>query len=297
MTAGEKLHTTAKPTKRGWFRRMMRWGLLLVALAIVFHRPFIRFIAIQIAARQHLALDFQLSGNVVTNLKVEGIHVAPSGTGPTPIEKIDIERLRFDYSIPMLVRHGVGEFLRSYEIHHADLAFVAVPSRTTSERREKLSVLDQVRAILAQPAAYADRALIDDLSIRVRSPKNETVVEGVHLLLAPDQVGYLKVRRIALPGLPVWENLGAETSYEARNLFIKNLAITPDIVLRDVNFDASQRAQHKGSISLKADVFGGDVSLSMSGNRLREKGKNLDHTYDTTTQLSVNNVNVRALAA
>src|SRR5207249_1401294 len=140
---------------------------------IAFHRPLLRFMAIRIAARQHLTLDLHLSGTVLTNLNVERIHVTPNGTGPTPVGKIDIERLRFDYSIPMLIRHGVGEFLRSYEMHHADLVFVALPSRTSEERREKIGIAQQIHTILAQPAAYADRALIEDFNIRVRSPATE----------------------------------------------------------------------------------------------------------------------------
>ena len=223
--------------------------------------------------------------------------LTPTLLGPTPVEKIDIERLRFDYSLPMLVRYGIGEFLRSYEVHHADLAFVALPSKTTTERREKLSIVNQIRVILAQPAAYADRAEIEDFNIRVRTVTNETVVQGVHLLLAPDKAGYVRVRHIAIPGLPVWENLHAETSYTARNLFIKNLEITPDLVLRDANFDASRRSQHKGNVSFRADIFGGELWMKTSGNRLREKGKNLDHSYDTETDLTVKNVNVRAAAA
>ena len=297
MTESEKPHATPRPKRRGWFRRLFRWGLLLLAVAIVFHRPLVRFIAIRLAARQHLALDFHLSGTVFTNLTVKGIRVAPNGTGPTPVEKIDIERLRFDYSIPMLVRYGLGEFLRSYEVHHADLVFVALPSKTSTERREKIGIAQQIRTILAQPAAYSDRALIEDFNLRVRSLKTETLVQGVHLLLAPDAPGYLRVKKIAVPGLPVWENLHAETSYTARNLFIKNLEIAPELVLRDVNFDASQRAQHKGNMSLEANVFGGELRFSMTGDRLREKGKNLEHSYDTTTQLSVKNVNARAVAA
>ena len=297
MTETKKPHKIPKPKRRGWVGRVVKWGLLILAVAIVFHRPLIRFIAIQVAARHHLTLDFHLSGTVLTNLKIEGIHAAPNGTAPTPVEKIDIERLRFDYSLPMLVRHGLGEFLRSYEIHHADLALVAMPSQTNKEKREKAGIIQLLRTILAQPAAYADRAEIDDFNIRVRSPTNETVVEGVDILLAPDRAGYFRVRRVAVPGLPMWENLNAETSYTARNLFVKNLTITPDLVLRDVNFDASRRAQNVGNMSLNADVFGGELRLSISGSQLRAKGKNLEYSYATQTKLSVKNVNARAAGA
>lgn len=297
MTETQKLHNPPKPVRRGRFLRVLKWGFLLFAVAAIFHRPLVRFIAIQIAATQHLALDFHLSGTVLTNLKIEGIHVAPNGTGSTPVEKIDIARLRFDYSIPMLVRYGIGEFLRSYEIHHADLAFVAMPKKSSVEKREKVGIVQVLRTILAQPAAYADRAQIEDFNLRIRTEKFETNVQGVHLLLAPDAPGYIRARRVAAPGLPVWENLHAETSYTARNLFIKNLEVTPDIVLRDVNFDASQRSQHKGNMSLRANVFGGELWLSITGSQLREKGQNLEHSYATETRLSVKNVNARATAA
>ena len=160
MTESAKSPASPMPKKRrGWFRRLLRWTLPLLAIVIVFHRPLVRFIAIQIAARQHLALDFHISGTVFTNLNVEGIRVAPNGTGPTPVERIDIERLRFEYSIPMFVRYGLGEFLRSYEVHHAELVFVALPSKSSAERREKISIAEKIRVILAQPAAYSDRAV------------------------------------------------------------------------------------------------------------------------------------------
>ncbi len=297
MTQNDKVHNTPKQSRRGSFRRLLRWGFLALALAALFHRPLVRFIAIRIAAHQHLTLDFHLSGTIFTNLKIEGIHVQPDGSAPTPVEKIDIDRLRFDYSISMLVLHGLGEFLRSYEIRHADLAFIALPSTTPKEQREKATVMQQLRTILAQPAAYADRAEIEDFNLRVRSPENETVVQGVHILLAPDAPGFLRIRRIAVPHLPAWENLHAETSYTARNLFIKNLEITPDLILSDVNFDASQRAENKGGMSLKADVFGGQIALAIGGSQLREKGKTLQHSYATRTTLSVQNVNARAVAA
>ena len=85
MTQIEKPHKPQKKGRRGWFRRVFRWGLLLLTLAVIFHRPLVRFIAIQIAARQHLTLDFHLSGTVLTNLEIKGIHVAPNGTGITPV--------------------------------------------------------------------------------------------------------------------------------------------------------------------------------------------------------------------
>jgi len=70
--------------------------------------------------------------------------------------------MRFDFSLPKLLREGPGEFVHSYEVHHADLAFVALPSKTTGEKRQKQSLANILQTILAQPAAYADRVHIED---------------------------------------------------------------------------------------------------------------------------------------
>src|SRR5678816_2696038 len=208
----------AKPHKkhRGWLRRTFLQLPGLVVLTVVFHRSHVRLVVIRIAARQHLPVDFHFSGTVFTNLTLREVRAVPNGTGPTPVERITIGQMRFEYSLPMLARYGLGEFLRSYEIRHADLNFVALPSKSVSERKEKINIAEQINTIIAQPAAYADRAEIEDFTVRVRSPETETVVEGVDVLLAPDRPGYIRVKGIKIPSLPEWRNLHAVTSYDTR---------------------------------------------------------------------------------
>jgi len=288
----------AKPHKkhRGWLRRSFLLLLGLVVLTVIFHRPLVRFVVIRIAARQHLTVDFNFSGTVFTNLTLRDVRAVPNGTGPTPVERITIGQMRFEYSLPMLARYGLGEFLRSYEIRHADLNFVALPSKSVSERKEKINIAEQINTIIAQPAAYADRAEIEDFTVRVRSPETETIVEGVDVLLAPDRPGYIRVKGIKIPSLPEWRNLHAVTSYDKRNLYIKDLELAPQLVLRNVNWDASQRAQGKSNVSLEASVFGGGLSLAINSERLAGQGENLSHSYDTRTHLEAQAVDLRALA-
>jgi hypothetical protein len=299
MPEKEKPNAPPKP-KRRRLRRVLKWMGWLLLFAAVFHRPLfdagVRLALIEVAARNHLKLDVHLSGTIFTNLTVQGIHAAPSGTGPSPVQKIDIERVHLEYSIPMLIRHGIGEFLRSYEVLNADLEFVAQPSKTEEEKHEKVSLAEDLNNLLGQPAAYADRVQIENFNLAVHGDKSLTQIKGFHLLLDPQAVGYLRVARMEIPGVPLWQNLSAETSYAQRNFFIRHLVLAPELVLEEVNFDASQRAQNKGSVDVKAALFGGSLHVALSGNQLNKNGENLQHSYNTMLQIEAADIGIDGAA-
>jgi hypothetical protein len=275
----------------------MLWLTIFLAIA---HRPLILIggpaIARMIARGQHLDLKLKVSGSIFTNLTVSEIRVKPTGTGPTPVESITIDSLRFDYSLWRLIREGVGWFVSSYEIHHADLSFVALPSKTVEEREAKKSIAETLRTVLTQPAAYSDRVLIEDFNLHVRSPEALTELVGLNLLLHPENPGYMRIDRIQIPGLPAWDNLHSETSYIKRNLFQRNLRLTPDLLIEELNFDASQRFRGIGSINLKAQAFGGHADVSLVGQELPGEGKHLPNRYQTHLKLRMRDLGVRAAA-
>src|SRR5207237_1177152 len=159
--------------------------------------------------------------------------------------------------IPSLLRNGIGEFLQSYEIKNAYLDFLALPSESEHERKEKIAVLQQINDILGQPAAYADRVRVENANVTVTATENVTRVAGFDLVLEPDKPGQLHLARLEVPGVPVWKNLRAETSYVHRNLFIKGVQLAPELTIDELNFDASRHAQHIGSMDLKMHAFGG----------------------------------------
>ena len=287
--------------KRGWFRRALRWALVAALVAAIFHRPLFhtaaRLALVTVAARMHLKVDLHLSGSIFTNLVVEGIAAEPVGDFPNPIRKIAIARVRLDYSIPRLVKHGIGEFLGSYEIIDATLDFEALPSKDTGERREKQSIAQLLNTILGQPALYSDRVKIENLNLTVRAQKNVTEIRGFHLLLDPEHTGELRITRLRIPGVPVWENLAAETSYEARNFYIRHLQLAPELSLEEVNFDASLRSKNKGSMQLKARAFGGTADLKLAGSQLNARGENLAKSYDTALTVQAEGISIdRTLA-
>jgi hypothetical protein len=292
--------TQKSPKRRGWLKRFFKIFGVLMLLAAIFHRPLfhngVRLLLIKVAARQNLTLDVRFSGTIFTNLTVEKVSAVPTGKGPSPVRKIAIERVRLDYSLWSLIRKGVGEFLRSYEIRDADLQFVATPSETEDEKKQKRTLAQDLNNILAQPAAYADRVNIENFNIAVFSDKSETRVEGIHLSLFPEKSGELRIALLQAPGVPTWRNLQAETSYQSRNLFIKGLELGPQVIFDVINFDASQRAQNKGSMAIKARLFGGTFALSLAGTQLKEKGENLERSYDTTLKIDIVSLQARQAA-
>jgi hypothetical protein len=275
-------------------------GLVLLVVAI-FHRPIfhgvVRFALIKVAAKYHLKLDVQLSGTIFTNLEIDHLHAVPTGSGPTPVRKIDIDRLRLDYSIPRLVKYGVGEFLHSYEMINAELDFVPVPSKSVAEKQQTVSLAQDLDNLLEQPAAYADHVHIENFNLSVTSGQTVTAIKSFSLLLDQDAVGYLRIARLQIPGIPLWENLSAETSYAKRNFFIKHLVLAPQLVLEEINFDASQRAHHKGSVDLKAQLFGGSFHLALRGEQLNTKGKNLPNSYNTSLEIQASDIALDAAAS
>lgn len=297
-TPARKSAAAAKPRRRGWFRRSLKWlGILLLVFAI-FHRPIIfgvaRLALIKIAAKHNVKLAVRFEGSIFTSLSILNLQATP--TGETPVENISIEAVRLQYSIPNLIKHGVGEFLRSYELRNADLVFRPGPSKTKEDTKEKKSLAEDLNNLLGQPALYADEANIENLSITVHGTDATTEVKHVRLKLHPWEPGYLKIDRIAVPGLPAWEHIDATTTYVKRDLFIQNLALSPELVVEKFDYDASKRAEDKGSMRLEARLFGGGLKLALAGTKLKEKGENLEKTYDTKLELKAGNIDVKAAA-
>src|SRR5262245_34932916 len=129
------------PRKRGRFRRFLKWLGIFLLIVAIFHRPLfhtgVRLLLIQVAAKQNLNVDVHFSGSIFTNLTISGIRATPTGTAPSPVRKIEIEKVQLDYSLSNLAKHGIGEFLKSYQVINANLEIDALPSKSEPERKQK----------------------------------------------------------------------------------------------------------------------------------------------------------------
>lgn len=280
----------------GW-RRVWQVLAVLLLLAAVFHRPLfhtvVRLALIQVAARQNVKLEVKFAGSIFTNLIVRDVQALPTGKGATPVEKITIEEVRLDYSLMKLLKGGVREFLSSYEVKNADLILAPIAAE---KKEQKQSLARDLNNLLGQPALYADRVRIQNFNITIKGKDAVTEARGIDLLFDPAELGHLYVQRLAVPKLPVFEDLRAGTSYAQRNLFLYGLALTPDVVIDRFNFDASKRAERRGSMDLQARIFGGWAGVSLTGATLPKKGETLDRAYDTALRVDTLDLNVQKAA-
>jgi hypothetical protein len=281
----------------------MRWLLVAALLAGIFHRPLIHFTArvilIRVAAWNHLNVDAHFSGSVFTNLTVTGIHAEPGDTKPNPLRRLEIDRVRLDYSLRQFFKYGLGELLRSYEIGTASIEIDVPPENDQEPRKPEkpVPIGEILNTILGQPALYADRVRIENVNVTVRADDAVTKIEHLHLLLDPEKIGEFKIARLQIPGVPVWENIAAETSYAGRNFYVRHVSLAPDISIEEFNFDASQRAKNKGGATLTARVFGGTLHLSLAGTQLDKRGENLARSYDTTLKIDAAEIPIDKTAA
>ena len=78
-----------------------------------------RRVALHFAANENLRADFRLEGTVFGGLVVRNLHVIP--TGPSPVESIDADFVRVDYSLFALVFHGLSSALNNFEVRSASI--------------------------------------------------------------------------------------------------------------------------------------------------------------------------------
>ena len=265
-------------------RRILLGFAGLLVLLVAFHRPLLRaaihLAAVKVAAKQHIDLSLDVGGTILTSLSLENIHASP--TGPGPVRKIDIEMVRVNYDLIALARHGMQDFLKSYELKNADVVVRPV-SGTPSQKQDLGSTLSGIFQI---PALYTDHIHIENLSLAVEQPGGNLALKGLTLSLDTDAPGVLQIERLQVPQFRTWENLSATTSYTNRDLILSHLNLDEEVQLDKVEMDASRRLEKINVLSLDAHLFGGIADLSFY---LHEEGpKKAEMKVDATLhQVSV----------
>src|SRR5215470_1186027 len=184
------------PRTGKWRRVWISLAVFLVLLAI-FHRPMllgaIHWFAVHRAAKENLKLDFRAEGNVFTELTIRNLHIVP--TGPSAIEIADAEYVRADYSLFSLIR-GHADFLSSIEMRNARVVIDPAKGRVrvTTGSREKVTL----------PAVFPERARLENVSIIVRNPAHDFIIESVSIDLNPRAAGLLRVALLQLPTGEKW---------------------------------------------------------------------------------------------
>jgi translocation-and-assembly-module (TAM) inner membrane subunit TamB-like protein len=254
---GEDRQANAQTHKRWWHHMVVAIAVCALLLAI-FNRPILlalgRQIALHYAAKENLKAAFRLEGNVFTNLTVRNLHAFPSG--PSPVESIDADLVRVDYSIPDLIFHGLSDFLKNIEINSASI--VLDPRKASPPKPPKPNEKTTL------PAIFPERLHLIDATVIVRNRPHDFVMEHVDLDLNPRNPGQLEIDKLELVGGQVWLKVAAQTSYANRVLILREMALSNDERVRELRVDASRIGERKLAINLDYSVGAGKLSGSFA---------------------------------
>ncbi len=257
--------------KHPWIKRVFQGAGVLFLLLVLFHRPIliaiIRIAAIKVAARQHIRLNLEVGGTVLGSLSLENVHGRPDGTGPSPVEKVDIDLVRVNYDLISLARNGIQNFLRGYEVKNVNIIIKPVAG-TPSQKEDLGSTLSSIFQI---PALYTDHIAVENVSFMLDNPDGALSASGLTLTLDTDKPGVFQITELQIPHFRTWNSLSAVTSYTNRDLIISNLALDNDVVVDRVELDASRRLEKVNRIALESHVFGGTANLSLFLHELGNK--------------------------
>ncbi|PYL46691.1 MAG: hypothetical protein DMF40_11370 [Verrucomicrobia bacterium] len=254
----------SKP-KRKWRRRIWISLASFLALLLIFHRPIllgaIHWFAVHRLAKENLRLDFRAEGNVFTSLTIRNLHVTP--TGPAAIEVAEAEYLHTEYSLFSLLR-GHADFLNSIEARNARVVIDPAKVRVKGAPRphEKVTL----------PAVFPERARLDNVSMIVRDPAHDFIAENVSLDLNPRAPGSLSITLLQLVTGEKWTRVTGATSYENRNLTLRDVVLNEQTQFKLINVDASHIRQHTMALRGVGTLDGAPVDVQAS---LTEQARSL----------------------
>ncbi|MDQ6765800.1 MAG: translocation/assembly module TamB [Verrucomicrobiota bacterium] len=270
------------PASRSWLKTAGIALGILALLLLVFHRPIlhavVRRVAIHFAAKEHLKLDLRVEGSVLGGVMLRNVHAV--ATGPSALQSLDADSLRVDYSLLGLLRHGMSEFLQNIELRNASVVLdqTKAPPLAPPKEKEKFTL----------PAFFPDRLTLSDVNVRMASQPADLIVQHLYLELLPDKPGGLRIAKLQIPSGKNWTGVTAQTTYQNRNLFLRNLVLDDQTQLAEVNIDASKIGENKLSVGVNGTVAGGKIDTTISlGAKDGSAQTNIDLNVENTSLDSV----------
>lgn len=255
-SSGQKVNPK-RPRVRRWLRRLGAGLLFCVLVLAVFHRPIVfegtRYFVVRAAQQQNLDLSYDIGGSIFTTLEILNLRALPTEEGP--VQRLEVGAIRLRYSLVDLVREGLPAFLQLVDVR--DVFVEITPEEPLPADKEKEPQQSKF------PALFPETLRLENIHVLVRGTEGDTVVEGLHFSLLPDEPGVLRVEVLAIPGVGRWEGLAAATEFRERHFVLRDFALPPLAALREVRLDLSALDEKILGAALDGDVLGASVSLRM----------------------------------
>ena len=277
----------AKPAvtqpRRPWLRRVL-WTLLsLFVLLAIFHRwlifSLVKFGVGQAEKSSHMQIAYELNGTIFTTLELTNLKVRI--LEPGPLKKLKLGRLALHFHPWNGLTQGLPALIESVEIKDLDLELDATkpsPKKTRTKKNEATSI------------PFPGLVDIRGIHVKVETPSGILNIENANLTLLPDQPGIFSIDQLAIPAFRTFNNLHAQTSYRDRNLFISELAIAENLVVQELQINASQIGNDQLTGHLTAQLFGGSLNTDFSLT-------NMSSTGDMTVTIGASQIDFQQTAA
>src|SRR5436853_1170001 len=264
MLVEDDQEENSQPKRKRRRRIWVSIGIIL-ALLVIFHRPIllgtIHWFAVHRAAKEHLKLSFRVEGKIFTALTIRNLHIVPSG--PSAIEVANAEYIHAEYSLFSLIR-GHADFLDSIEARNAHV--VVDPGKV------RVQVAPRPREKVTLPAVFPERARLENVTVIVRDPAHDFIAENLSLDLNPRVPGALSVTLLQLPSGEAWTRVTGTTSYENRNLILRDVVLNEQTRFSFINADASRIGEHTMAFRLVGTLDAAPIDLQAS---LTEQARSL----------------------
>jgi len=226
-----------------------------VGLIIIFHRPILlgigRKIVLNYAAKQNLKADFRVEGNPFSHVTIRNLHAF--AIGPSEYESIDIDYLYLDYSLLGYARRGLPRLFNDVEARSASI--ILNPAKAPLRPRPP-------KPHLKLPRFFPQRFRAKETTVIVRNQPYDFIAERIDLELDPRRPGELRIQMLQLPSGDTWSGVSGQTSYENKNLIVRDFILSDQEQLRFLNVDASRIDSNALAINLNCTVGGGQLSAS-----------------------------------
>lgn len=274
--SGTKPPATVAPSRvRRRLKRVFVSALVLVTLAIVFHRPLLRF-AIErgapwAAGRAGYQLQWSVNGSITHDIQSRGLRL----TGPPDalLKEITLADASLDYSLTTLVREGIGAFMHNVTLKDAN---VVLDLRQPPKPEEKKAV----RAA-GIPDYWVDRIELRNISVRLLTHDGDIVIRGLTLVLDEKQTGDIGLDELILPNSKLHlAKVRGKTALDSRKITISDLVVSPALTLGKLVADLSQLKS--GALPFEVRAFSGGAVVSAEG-----RADHIDGTPSLDARFSV----------
>ncbi len=272
----------SRPPRKSRFWRWLKRGLLallvLLVLAVVFHRQLLQWGlnwgAKYFAKREGYTLEWKLEGSMLSDIKVSELKVhGPEGG---VVANIEFREAILKYDLWKLWKQGTGSFLQ--EISLADTTIEADIRTNPNQPKPP----PQVKEKKPPPDFWVDRVNLQNISAVVHTDEGDIILRDLTLLLDKDRPGELKITELIVPSARLHLNdVQGRTAAKGRRLTLSDLRVAPDVTIPLLYADLEKL--HQGTVGYELKASSGPGTLASKG---RVEGLGTEPSLDGHLEIS-----------